>query len=29
MGQDPEIRAPGHGAIAAFLMRAWLADRLD
>lgn len=29
MGQDPEIRAPRHGAIAAFLMRAWLADRLD
>ncbi|CAA9417621.1 MAG: NADH pyrophosphatase, decaps 5'-NAD modified RNA [uncultured Rubellimicrobium sp.] len=29
MGQDPEIRAPRHGAIAAFLLRAWLADRLD
>jgi NAD+ diphosphatase len=29
MGRDPEIRAPRHGAIAAFLLKAWLADRLD
>jgi NAD+ diphosphatase len=29
MGQDPEIRAPRHGAIAGFLLKAWLADRLD
>ncbi|TNC63911.1 NAD(+) diphosphatase [Rubellimicrobium roseum] len=28
-GRDPEIRAPRHGAIAAFLLREWLADRLD
>ena len=28
-GQDPEIRAPRHGAIAAFLLHEWLADRLD
>jgi NAD+ diphosphatase len=29
MGEDPEIRAPRVGAIAGFLLREWLADRLD
>ena len=29
MGQDGEIRAPRHGAIAGFMLKAWLADRLD
>lgn len=29
MGEDPEIRAPRTGAIAGFLLREWLADRLD
>jgi NAD+ diphosphatase len=28
-GQHPSIRPPRHGAIAEFLMRAWLADTLD
>lgn len=28
-GKDNDIRAPRNGAIAQFLMRAWLADRLD
>ncbi|TNC49347.1 NAD(+) diphosphatase [Rubellimicrobium rubrum] len=28
-GEDPEIRAPRDGAIAGFLLREWLADRLD
>lgn len=29
MGEDPEMRAPRTGAIAGFLLRAWLEDRLD
>jgi NAD+ diphosphatase len=29
MGEDPEIRPPRTGAIAGFLLREWLADRLD
>lgn len=29
MGEDPQIRAPRTGAIAGFLLREWLADRLD
>ena len=28
-GRHPEVRAPREGAIAGFLLRAWLADRLD
>jgi len=28
-GQDPDIRAPRHGAIAHFLLLKWLEDRLD
>jgi NAD+ diphosphatase len=28
-GQHPVIRAPRRGAIAEFLLRNWLADRLD
>lgn len=28
-GAHPQVRAPRNGAIAAFLMRNWLADRLD
>jgi NAD+ diphosphatase len=28
-GEDPEMRAPRTGAIAGFLLREWLADRLD
>jgi NAD+ diphosphatase len=28
-GRHPELRAPRRGAIAAFLIEAWLADRLD
>lgn len=28
MGEDPEIRAPRAGAIAGFLLREWVADRL-
>ncbi len=28
-GEDPEMRAPRPGAIAGFLLREWLADRLD
>ncbi len=29
LGEDPELRAPRTGAIAGFLLREWLADRLD
>jgi NAD+ diphosphatase len=29
MDEDPEIRAPRQGAIAGFLLRHWVADRLD
>jgi len=28
-GRDPEISAPRQGAIAGWLMREWLADRLE
>jgi NAD+ diphosphatase len=28
-GSHPEIRPPRRGAIAEFLLRAWLSDRLD
>ena len=29
LGEDPQIRAPRVGAIAGFLLRKWLEDRLD